>query len=126
MNTTLNLPVNIHHDDQTGFTYCSDSKFESSLYAPSIGTAKNKLKLLLRQEIDDALSEHRNYQRRIIACKNGEVLVVYFRYGQWGYDIAGEGRSGCCTNSGFKTFEEAVEKAIDHAGQSYGGVSWQC
>src|SRR5208282_558968 len=126
MNTTLNLPVNIHHDDQTGFTYCSDSKFEASLYAPSIGTAKNKLKPLLRQEIDDALIEHKNYQRRVIACKSGVVLVVYFRYGQWAYDIAGEGRAGRCTNSGFKTFEEAVEKAVDHANQVWGGVSWQC
>src|ERR1700680_842773 len=104
MNTTLNLPIVISHDATTGFTFCPDSKFESSLYAPSVNTAKAKLKPLLTQEINDALLEHRNYQRKVIACKNGEVLVVYFRHGHWGYDIAGEGRSGCCTNSGFKTF----------------------
>lgn len=123
---TLNIPINISHDNETGFTYCTDSQFESSLYAPSINTAKNKLKPLLVQEINDALVEHRNYQRRVIMCQDGTVLVVYFRYGNWSYDIAGEGRSGCCTNSGFKTFEEAVERATDHAVQSYSGVSWKC
>lgn len=126
MNTTLNIPVSIFHDNSTGFTYCPDSRFESSLYAPSVNTAKAKLKPLLVAEINDALTEHRNYQRRVIACQDGTVLVVYFRYGNWGYDIAGAGRSGCCTNSGFKTFEEAVEKATSHAEQSYGGMLWNC
>ncbi len=123
---TLNIPVTIRHDKTTGFTYCADSHFESSLYSPSVNTAKNKLRPLLVQEINDALTEHRNYQRRVIGCQSGEVLIVHFRYGNWGYDIAGEGRAGCCTCSGFKTFEQAVEKALDHAGQSYGGILWQC
>jgi len=122
--TTLNLPITIRHDQDTGFTYCPD--FETSLYAPSVNTAKTKMRPLLEQEIKDAITEHRNYQRKVIACKNGEILVVYFRYGQWGYDIAGEGRSGCCTNSGFKSFEDAIERATDHAAQSYGGIAWQC
>jgi hypothetical protein len=126
MNTTLNIPVSIHHDDSTGFTFCPDSGFESSLYAPSIGTAKNKLKPLLQKEISNALTEHRNYQRKVIACKSGEVLVVYFRHGQWGYDIAGEGRSGCSSCCGMKTFEEAVDRAINHANQFWGGPIWQC
>ena len=126
MNTTLNIPVSIQHDEKTGFTYCPDSQFESSLYAPSVNTAKSKIKPLLVQEINDALTEHRNYQRKVIGCKSGEVLVVHFRYGQWGYDIAGPERSGCCSNWGFKTFEEAVQKATDHANQSYDGLLWQC
>jgi hypothetical protein len=126
MNTTLNIPVSIHHDDSTGFTYCNDSRFESSLYAPSVNTAKNKLKPLLLQEIRDALTEHRNYQRKVIGCKSGEVLVVHFRHGNWGYDIAGEGRRGCSSCWGMKSFEEAVEKAIDHANQVWGGPIWQC
>jgi hypothetical protein len=135
--TTLNLSFNIFRDDTTGFTYCTglsatalasaDSCFESSLYAGSINTAKAKLRPMLETEINDALTEHRNnYHRRVIACQDGTVLIVYFRYGNWCYDIAGESRSECCTNSGFKTFEEALERAVSHAGQSYGGVSWKC
>ena len=126
MKTTLNLPIDIEHDSNTGFTYCPDSHFESSLYAPSVNTAKNKLRPLLSQEINDALNDRRNYQRKVIGCKSGEVLIVNYRYGNWGYDIAGAGRSGCCTNSGFKSFEEAIEKATDRANQSYDGVLWKC
>jgi len=124
--TTLNIPVNIRHDDQTGFTYCPDSQFESSLYAASASTAKNKLRPLLLQEINDALTEHRNCRRKVIACKSGEVLVVYFRYGQWGYDIAGEGRTHCSSCWGNGTFEETVQRALAHAEASYGGALWQC
>jgi len=126
MKTTLNIPINIEHNNETGFTYCSDSQFESSLYAPSLNTAKSKLRRLLQQEINDCLTEHRNHQRKVIGCKSGEVLVVYYRYGTWGYDIAGKGRLCCCTNSGFKSFKEAVEKAVDHANQVWGGPVWQC
>src|ERR1700739_1416019 len=115
--STLNIPVSIHHDNSTGFTYCPDSQFESTLYASSVNTAKSKLRPLLEQEIKDALTEHRNYQRRVIMCKSGEVLIVHFRYGSWGYDIAGIDRKGCASCSGFKTFEEAIEKAVDHAEQ---------
>ena len=126
MKTTLNLPIDIYHDDNTGFTYCPDSHFESSLYAPSVNTAKNKLRPLLSQEITDALTEHRNYQRRVIACKTGEVLVVHFRYGNWGYDIAREGQTGCSSCYGNDNFEETVTRAISHADQAFGGVLWKC
>ena len=126
MKTTLNIPVDIEHDSNTGFTYCTSSQFESSLYAPSVNTAKNKLRPLLTQEINDALTEHRNYQHRVIATKNGEVFVVYFRHGNWGYDIAGAGRTGFSSCSGPGTFEEIVKRAVDHAEQAFGGVLWQC
>ena len=126
MKTTLNLPIDIYHDSNTGFTYCPDSAFESSLYAPSVNNAKNKLRPLLMQEMNDALTEHRNYQRRVIATKNGEVFVVYFRHGHWGYDIAREGQTGCSSSWGSETFDETVKRAVSHANQAFGGVLWQC
>ena len=125
-NTTLNIPVDIRHDNSSGFTYCPDSQFESSVYGSSINSARSKLRPLIQQEIKDALTEHRNCQRRVIGCKSGEVLVVHFRYGHWGYDIASEGRTQCASCSGFKSFEEAVQKAVDHANQVWGGPAWQC
>src|SRR5208337_994936 len=105
---------------------CADSKLESNIYGSSITTAKIKLRPLIEREINDALIEHDNYQRKVIACKSGEVLVVYFRYGQWGYDIAGEGRAHCSSCWGNGTFEETVQRALAHAEASYGGSLWQC
>ena len=126
MNATINLPIDIAHDDKTGFTYCVGSPLESSLYAPSLAISKSKMRVLIAQEIHDALVEQDNYQRKIIACKGGEVLIVHFRNGQWGYDIAGPDRSGCCSCWGSKTFQEAIDSAVQHSEQSYGGVLWQC
>ena len=125
-NHTLNIQVDILRNEDTGFTYCGRSQYESSVYASSVSTAKSKLRPLVEKEILDALEEHQNYQRRVIACKGGEVLVVYFRNGQWGYDIAGPDRSYCSSYWGNDTFEQTVDRAIIHAEQSYGGVLWMC
>jgi hypothetical protein len=122
--STLNIPVKLHHDTETGFTYCD--RFSASLYAPSLNTAKARLRPEIERQIDEMVLRERNYRRKVIGCVSGEVLIVYFSHGSWGYDIAGDGRTGCCSCCGLESFEVACEKARDHADQVWGGVKWEC
>ena len=67
----------------------------------------------------------RHYERYIMGCGDGTVLIVAFRFEAWGYPISGPGRKHSGATCGYKTFDEAVQKAKDHAGQGYGGVTWE-
>jgi hypothetical protein len=121
---TLNIPFSITFNPDDGFAYTND--LNASVYASSPNNAKSKLRPLVTQQIADALTHVRNRQTRVLGCACGEVLIVNFRYGSWGYDIAGPGRNHCASCSGFNSLEEAIEKAHDHANQVWGGVAWQC
>lgn len=60
-----------------------------------------------------------------VFCGDGEtVLVVFKTLDGWEYDIVSSKRtmaSGCCM-SGPRTRKEAVQRAIEHADQSFGGT----
>ncbi len=76
----------------------------------------------LRGVIMDTLAEHaemvRNDKRLVVMCGNGDVLLVSWRHGNWGYENLRNG-SSCI---GIKDFPTALRHAQEHAHQSYGGV----
>lgn len=88
-----------------------------------------KLRTALTAGIETTMQAHhdaeRNNQRRMIFCGDGTVLLVEWRYGSWGYSIAGAHRDDagiCSCSSTSATLDEEVKKATEHAAQSYGGV----
>lgn len=124
---TIGFPIRMA-DDKTGFTYVAHDHLDgASVYAGSIATAKAKLRKVVREQIDAALRQVAEYRQRFIGCGDGTVLLVQFRYGNWGYEIAGPGRSyhsGACCSTG-DSFDHAVEAAKRHAAES-SGVAWEC
>lgn len=67
----------------------------------------------------------KNWERGVIGCKDGTVLIVRFQYDAWGYDIAGPDRAFfSSSSSNHKKFDDEVRAALNHAEQSYGGVAW--
>lgn len=90
-------------------------------------TSESKLRTALTAAIETIMQAHhdaeRNNLRRMIFCGDGTVLLVEWRYGSWGYSIAGAHRddAGSCSSTS-ATLDEEVKKATDHAEQSYGGV----
>lgn len=66
--------------------------------------------------------ERASFAHRYLFTNDGEILVVYFAYGSWCYDIVRVGQSYPCSCSGAPTMEECVRRATAHAEQSYGGL----
>jgi len=130
--TTINIPfqVNIARSNTStpNFAYIDHENINSHLYIRGEGvltsTEKAKLRQTAREQIDQALKQVAEYRQHFIGCNDGTVLLVQFRHGHWGYVIAGFGRAS--STSGMETYESAVESALYHAKQAYGGINWEC
>ncbi len=122
---SISFPVRMT-DDKTGFAYVAQDNINATAHAKSINTAKAKLKPFLQAEIDAALLQVANYRQKFIGCVNGTVLLVQFRHGCWGYEIAGPNRSHGSAVLTSGTFETCVADAQRHAATSYDGVAWEC
>lgn len=83
--------------------------------------SKGELMDTVLQYADRAIRNNEN--RKYLLTKDGTVLCVHWFTQQWGYDImhpASRYPSSCIIPK--VNFQEAVEKAISHAEQSYGGL----
>src|SRR5207248_3695341 len=87
---SIQFPVRMSNEE-TGFTYVSHYNLHASVYAKSLNCAKSKLKPLIKADIDAALLQVENYRQHFIGCVDGTVLLIQFRHGHWGYEIAGPG-----------------------------------
>jgi hypothetical protein len=90
--------------------------------------AKKKLQQMLAEQVEEGLrTVHtlNHYRPRLIVSVNGEVLVVSYRHGSWGYYIARRGVEYACSSIGGKDFDDVVEQARRHANSSYDGILWE-
>ena len=121
-NIMLAFPATIDSDGH-GFSYFDDPRIEVSTYEAN-GKGIDRLRTQLSNRIDDALNLLVNHRHGMIACKDGTVFLLAFRYG-WGYEIFGPDRkcaSGC---RGMKDWTETQECARKHA-EELGGIAWEC
>ena len=122
---TINLPfAATFTENRDGFAYLPDVDGVSA-YGPE-SRARARLREALADRVQLALQAYENGTRGwVVGCANGEVLLLSFRFGSWGYVHCGPehsyGSGGTC---GFETLESAVESAKRHAEAAYGGVIW--
>ena len=80
----------------------------------------------MAKEVNEGLGRILHWRRRLLATKQGEVLLIEWRYGQWIYHISGPGRTGAGSCMGWDTIEQCEAAAKSHAESAYGGVAWEC
>ncbi len=124
--TSISLPMSVHGGP--GNQHATVEGIDATHVMASTPTGVRKaLKARVMECLQKYNEAERNYQRCVIGCNNGTVLIVRFAYGSWGYDIAGAGRQGMSHSSSTnKRFEDELRDARAHAEQSYGGVAWEC
>lgn len=112
--------------DATYLCYVDHPLIHGSIHR-SAPKAKKLLKEMLVKRVEEGLraANHGN-SGRLLGCTDGTVLVVRWAYDGWGYSIGGPGYKYGTSSQGYKTYEEAIAGAKNHAGQSYGGVAWEC
>lgn len=130
MDANLNIPFKIHinHDHRTGGTgYVDHDRIMGIAYGTD-GQIKDKLRKVIITAVAEGLRSREFVGHgRVIGCNDGTVLFVVYVHDQWGYYIAGAGRTGCSFNTGSKNskLEDVHQDAVNHANQSYGGVAWE-
>lgn len=94
------------------------------------GRRESTVKRDLQRQVLDVLKadqvRDRNFQRRLIVCKDGTVLIIEYKHG-WEYRIAHEGyaSASACMMGQDSTFKEVLEAAVKHANSAYGGIAWE-
>jgi hypothetical protein len=112
--------------DGNGFSYIEDTRIAGSCYGTN-GTATKQLKAKLEREVSDALDYRANHAKRMIGTKNGEVFLIQWMGGSYGYSIAGPGRDYCGSSmADWKTCSDCAVDARKHAESSFGGIAWEC
>ena len=128
---TVNLPLSImvRSDERTVRAYSPEGwpHVAPVVYGSSVATAKKAMRESILANLPQTLADAK-YAGKIgaIGCTDGTVMVVSFSHGQWGYRFAGPDRSGRLSSGcmGMETYEEAVQRASDHA-DSFDGVAWR-
>ena len=126
---SITLPVSVYRGGigSSGNTHMSVEGIEAThVMAENETKAREEIKarILTCLERFDRIEKH--YQRRVIGCANGTVLIVRWSHDSWGYDINGAGRKySSSASSTNKTFEQECAAARAHAENSYGGIVWE-
>jgi len=125
---TMNYPITIsvEEDSNVSKAYAFDIPGVTVEYG-SNGTAVSKMKNAVKAAVAEAIkfSDREYRQRKMIATKEGTVLLVMFENGHWGYYSAHDhGYAG--STWGRNSFEETLTDARNHANNSYGGILWEC
>lgn len=102
-----------------------EARLESD-WSPNVASATGASATLAKAALLDLLGRMAsNTERAYLFCGDSKtVLIVSFAGTAWQYDIVSAdrtSRSGCIM-PGVQSFREAVDRAREHAGQSYGGI----
>ena len=126
---TMQYPITISLDEGENVSkaYAFDVPGATVEYG-SNGTAIKKMKATVSGLVTEAIKfsgrEHR--QRRLIVTNEGTILLVMFDNGYFGYFQATSARNYAGSTWGQDTYEEALDRARQHAESSYDGIAWEC
>lgn len=121
---TIQVPFRVIHCDDNGFTFIDHTHVSGGTYARTATAGARRLRSVIQEQIDVALSDARA-ERWIIGAQNGTVLVIEQRHGTYQYTISGPNRQHASSAMGPDSFEETRDRARRHAEQCYGGVAWE-
>jgi hypothetical protein len=86
---------------------------------------RKQLKTTAIEAIRGYQAVDKNRRQAMIVCNSGDILLVQFAYGSYGYSILGQGRKHASVVMGCKDFDGTLTDARNHANGSYDGVAWE-